>query len=310
MTTTYSPQITYQWLENFDAAASLEYDDYTCPSIASHWQGASLLGELLGLAAVENDEMVGLLVAELRKDPKTDTTSGVILSLFVHPENRRQGVGSGLITHLEAHVRELGCTQMELSYQATELTTVALEPLLERLGWETPKISLILAKFDSEHIAQAPWVHHYRFPKDFTLFPWAELTPAQEERIHERQKQKVWYPESLSPFLEPSKLEPLNSLGLLYQGEVVGWMVNHRVGPDTIRYTSMFVVPRFQRRGRGAMLIAESLMAQLDSDIAYYTFAVGESNQPMLEFVDRRLKPYLTSLTEAYRSLKKLGSRE
>ncbi|NEP35972.1 MULTISPECIES: GNAT family N-acetyltransferase [Moorena] len=36
--------------------------------------------------------MVGLLVAELRKDPKTDTTTAVILSLFVHPENRRQGV--------------------------------------------------------------------------------------------------------------------------------------------------------------------------------------------------------------------------
>ncbi|NEO93921.1 MAG: hypothetical protein F6K56_28490, partial [Moorea sp. SIO3G5] len=46
VTTTDSPQIIYQWLENFDAAASLEYDDYTCPSIASHWQGASPLGEL------------------------------------------------------------------------------------------------------------------------------------------------------------------------------------------------------------------------------------------------------------------------
>ncbi|NEP35971.1 MULTISPECIES: hypothetical protein [unclassified Moorena] len=55
MTTTYSPQVTYQWLENFDATTSLEYDDYTCPSIASHWQCASLLGELLGLAAVEKD---------------------------------------------------------------------------------------------------------------------------------------------------------------------------------------------------------------------------------------------------------------
>ncbi|EGJ30566.1 MAG: hypothetical protein F6K63_06975 [Moorea sp. SIO1G6] len=58
------------------------------------------------------------------------------------------------------------------------------------------------------------------------------------------------------------------------------------------------------------MLIAESIMAQLQSDIPYYTCAVGESNQPMLQFVDRRLKPYLTSLTEAYRSSKKLGSRE
>uniref|UniRef100_UPI0005CB58CD hypothetical protein n=1 Tax=Moorena producens TaxID=1155739 RepID=UPI0005CB58CD len=55
VTTTYSPQVTYQWLENFDATTSLEYDDYTCPSIASHWQCASLLGELLGLAAVEKD---------------------------------------------------------------------------------------------------------------------------------------------------------------------------------------------------------------------------------------------------------------
>lgn len=298
--------ITYQWLENFDATTSLEYDDYSCPSIALHWQASTPLGEILGLAAVENEEMVGLLMAELRKNPENDILTACILSLFVHPENRQQGIATGLVKRLETHAKEVGCSKIEISYQSSELTKIALEPLLQKLQWQTPKLSLILARFDTEHITQAPWVHHYRLPKGFAIFPWAQLTETQERRIQQRQKEKVWYPESLSPFLEPSKLEPLNSLGLTYQGEVVGWMSNHRVAPDTIRYTTMFVEKKLQKRGLGAILIAESFMLQIASDIPYYTFAVGESNQPMLQFVERRFRAYLTSFEEAYYSEKVL----
>ncbi|NET42698.1 hypothetical protein [Okeania sp. SIO2B3] len=76
------------------------------------------------------------------------------------------------------------------------------------------------------------------------------------------------YPTSLSPFGN-TPAEPLNSLGLRYETQLVGWMVTHRVATDAIRYSTMvrtgnfFVIPvylatsgqysalRFVRSGTG-----------------------------------------------------------
>lgn len=292
----------YDWLSGLDAESSCEYEDLTHPSITRHWQATQQYGELLGIAASLGEEIVGLAIVEL------DTQSGKagILSLFVVPKHRGQGIGTHLIQQLETKLIAMGCTRVQLSYQATEITQTALEPILQRQGWKLPKVSLILVKAEAERIPEIPWFKKYKLPKDFVIFPWQELTEEERQQLQQGQEEKPWYQQGLSPFLDEAIVEPINSLGLRYQGEVVGWLVTHRVAPDTLRYTSMFVEKRWQRLGRGIVLMAESLQRQYDRAIPYYAYAVSSRNPPMLEFVDRHLKPYMSWIAESKTTHKRL----
>ncbi len=292
----------YHWLPRLDAASSCQYEDLTHPSITRHWQATQQYGELLGIAAKLADQIVGLAIVEV----DTQSAKAGILSLFVLPEHRDRGIGTCLVQQLETKLLTMGCTQVLLSYQATEITQAALEPILQRQGWKPPKVSLILVKAEAERIPEIPWFKKYQLPKDFVIFPWQELTEKEKQQLQQGQEEKPWYQQGLSPFLDEAIVEPINSLGLRYQGEVVGWIVTHRVAPDTIRYTSMFVDKRWQRLGRGIVLMAESLQRQYNSSIPYYAYAVSSRNPPMLEFVDRHCKPYMSWIAESKTTHKRL----
>lgn len=134
------------------------------------------------------------------------------------------------------------------------------------------------------------------------MFPWSELTPTEKQEILPGQ----WDTPSLFPFSDDSRIEQVNSLVLRYNGEIIGWCVNHRVAPDTIRYSTLFVREKFQKLGRGVSLLAESIKRQIAGSVPYYTFAVARENAQMLQFVNRRLKDYLTGLSESRQSVKRL----
>ena len=142
----------------------------------------------------------------------------------------------------------------------------------------------------------------YPLSNKFTIFPWSQLTDADKKQI-----ETLDYPASLSPFGN-TPAEPINSLGLRYDSQLVGWMVTHRVATDAIRYSTMFVDKRFQRLGRAISLLSQSILRQVESTVPYCVFAVAQDNPAMLQFVDKHLEPYLTEVTHSYVALKQLSS--
>lgn len=298
---TAQAKVKYQVVGNLNAANTLQYDALTFPSIKKRWQTFPQKGLLVGISASVAGEMVGLAIAEITPTQE-NTPQAEVLSLFVLPEYRHQGIGTTLVKYLETALAAQKCPQVMVKYQATELTASALEPLLRQRNWQPPKETFWLAKMSMEKIAQAPWLYKHILPDSFTIFPWSELTDAEKQQI----QQTLDYPASLSPFEDDSRLEPLNSLGLRYGEEVVGWIVTHRVAPDTIRYSTMFVAQQFQKLGRGVALIAESLKRQIASPVPNCTWGVAMENQQMAQFLRRRLAPYTTFISESRQCGKRL----
>ncbi len=294
----YNISIQYQWVYNLTAANTVELELLTFPSIQKRWQGTKQQGDLGGIVAFFNEEVVGLIIVEIL--PKT----AEIISLFVNPQYHHQGIGTQLINHLEKALIKIRCPQIQVKYRVSDLTELALEPILERQQWETPKTDFLITKATIESLSQAPWVYKYPLPKKFTVFPWVELTHVEKTRIIKRKA----YPDTLNPFSEDPRLEPLNSLGLRYQEEVIGWTINHRVDSETIRYSVMFVEEKFQRMGRGFSLLTEAVKRQIDSGIPYATAAVASNNPSMLHCVERYHKPYAMFISESRYSYKLLDS--
>jgi GNAT superfamily N-acetyltransferase len=103
------------------------------------------------------------------------------------------------------------------------------------------------------------------------------------------------------------RLEPTISIGLRWRGEVVGWMICHRVAFDTLQYSAFFVREDLRRRGLGWALVHEAVRRRLaDPDLRYTIFAVDARNRRMRAFADQ-LRPYLLGTSELRVSRKRLS---
>jgi N-acetylglutamate synthase-like GNAT family acetyltransferase len=290
-------------LAQLSGVSASQYAAMTFPSYQFILQTSNLADSIIAIGASINQTPIALVLAETYPQEKT----AIILSIFVKPEYRNQGIATDLLIHLEQSLRERGYQAVELVYTTGKSTTPALEHLLDKCGWNQPQLRLLIGKATSEQMIEAPWLYKYSLPEDFTIFPWPDLTEAERTAILEKQEKQAWYPDNLSPFVQEQEIEPLNSLGLRHQGQVVGWMVTHRIAPDTIRYTRLFVKQELQKMGRAIPLLAESIKLQCSTDIPYGIWTIQQDNLGMLNFMKRRMAPYLSSLQESRGVLKTLN---
>ena len=286
-------------LDNFTVQS---YKHLTYPLWRDRLHRSQYRNSIFAVGAEYNLEPVGLAIANLI--PLTKKAQ--IVSLYVKPKYRRRGIGGMLLDKISRKLSALGFGELELRYTASANSTPALESLLSQQGWSVPQPKMLVCYSTAEKMQQAPWLYSYRLPQTFSIFPLVELTSQEYQTIQQQQARQPWYPEILSPFQAELPVEPLNSLGLRYQGQVVGWMATHRIAPDTIRYTSLFVRRDLQKMGRAIPLVAEAIKLQLKSSVSQYTCATQIDNQQMVNFVRRRLQPFLTQVRESKQSYRLL----
>jgi len=146
----------------------------------------------------------------------------------------------------------------------------------------------------------------YTLPEGFEIFLWNTLTKQDRQHILDRQKRTNWYPVHQSPLFNVPDFEPANSVGLRLYGEVVGWMITHRVHADVIEYSSLFVSPELQSLGRGIHLIIAAVKRQQELGITRGIFQVKIDNSAMLSFVEKRMEETISSQTSRCFSMKVL----
>lgn len=288
-------------LENSTAA---KYERLTFPSFRSQLLDLESQKSIVAIAASDLEQPVGLALGKIQPDG----SSAEVLSIFVAAPYRCAGLGTTLLTRLELELHQKGCTNVKLVYMTNKPTTPALERLLQKCNWTPPEPRMLVCKGKGESVMEAPWMKKYSsLPASYTIFPWLEITQDERLAIQEQQKEHPWIPKDLIPFQHEPDMEPLNSLGLRYKGQVVGWIINHRIAPDTIRYTCSFVREDLQKMGRVISLYAEACKRQVEAQIPNGIWTVPLVHKSMVAFVKRHLTPYLTSLAETRQTFKLLS---
>ena len=97
-----SEAVKYQRVYHLNAGNLVPYEAMTYPSLKNRWQTQPQRGELLGVSASVAGEIVGLAVAELFNDATGPTAE--LLSLYVLPAYRNQGIGTNLTHYLQQFV--------------------------------------------------------------------------------------------------------------------------------------------------------------------------------------------------------------
>lgn len=247
----------------------------------------------VAFGAYVDEDPAGLCVWKLN-----DETDAELMSVYVKEEQRDQGIGTKLMQDSTSNLGERGRETFRVSFERNRMRTDLLRRILEKLGFEERDRQGVMCRNEGpDGISDAPWLEKNLLPNAFERFPWCQLTEDEREDILRRQEENQWFPDHRNPFNEEEILEERNSLGLRYEGEVVGWQITHRPVPDLVRYTNMHVRDDLRKFGLVIPLLVEAIRIHLGTDLAEEapksTFRVRPENEKMLEFVEEKMKPYL-----------------
>ncbi len=286
-------------LEILDSSTAKAYEKMTFPLFRPRLQALQPQGMTVAVGATDLGQPIGLALAQIQPE----AISAEVLSLYVSAERRNTGIGTALLNLLEEVLLKRGCENLTMVYMTGKPTTAALERLLEKCHWSVPTPRMLICKSD-RRVLDAPWLKMYEnIPASFTIFPWCELTNEERRTIEEQQKTDPWIPEELVPFLHEEGMEPLTSFGLRYQGQVVGWLITHRIFPDTIRYTCDWVREDLQKTGCLIALHAKAHKRQAIAKIPKAIWTVPLHHENMVRFEEYE-KEYLTSMEQTKGSFK------
>lgn len=250
------------------------------------------------------DQAVGYLLASVEEA----TRSGEVEAMGVMEPYRRRGVGTHLLSALEQALAERNCLVVTKLYEASAPSVTAIEGLLHCRQWKDPQLFIQRYHFNVQAF-HPPWFERdYPLPVEFDIFPWSQLT-AEDERLIERQLEGGTFSANVYPLGNDKDLiEPLNSLGMRHQGVLIGWMVTHRVAPDTIRYSYFYVRDDYRHQGYSVRLLVDAIRLQQASSVPEATFEIRQSRvaKRWQRFIKRRLAPFSKETTQVRMAWKDL----
>jgi len=280
-------------IKKIDLAVVLENLDLCRPLLLP--QGIALLHDpapLIFFEARDSNTLVGLIMAKRF----TENQTAQVYSWVVAERWRQRGIGYALFEALQSHLaHQEQCIALGFEYEEQTPSAIAIECILTRLGWFPPKLYLIRCTFVAATF-NPPWMQKYaslKLPSEMGLFPWKELTASERTKILYQQNQGHFRP-YLSPFRDEGSIEWVNSLGLRYRKEVIGWCITHRINPDTIRYSAFYIQNEFAIRGYAIWLLIQSIQQHKKSGIPIALFEANfeDTDHTWWLFVKKRLIPY------------------
>lgn len=269
-------------------------DQFVCevPELARPYLSAP---QSLILVASDGQQDVGFIFASVEDAMRTSD----IEALFVVESYRMRGIASQLVTALETELIKRKCLVVTKLYEGAD--SAIIEPLFAQLGWKKPQKFMQRYHFHVPSFAPEWFKKIYPLPNDFTIVPWTQVTDMERRHI-QHQLQQGTFPVIVYPLGEDASLiEPLNSLALRYKGTLIGWMVNHRMTPDTIRYAYFYVEDDFRHQGVSVRMLIDSIRLQQTSDIPKAVFEIRDAraDERWKRFIMNRLAPYSQAISES-----------
>jgi GNAT superfamily N-acetyltransferase len=261
-----------------------------------------------GIALLVDGAHAGLALAGAEENCEVE-----ILSLGVVEMLRGRGFGTMLLQALEQFWAERGARNFRIAWDSALPTARALERVLAKRKWSEPRSEMQFAQITSAMVASSPWIARTiaRLPPTFSVFPWQELS-ARDRVMLENIRGEV--PPAFWPFdeNETAPMDGPTSLGLRFQNEneneIAGWIITHRVAPELVRYTSLFVRPRWQQPHITFALLAEAMRRcpAAHGPAMRGALAARAENSPMMRLLERKFRPFATAWHEMRTAEKKL----
>lgn len=246
-------------------------------------EGDRRIVQPLGVVARAGDHAVGLALAAI---PLDAPHGAQVLSVFVQPHWRRHGVATRLLAQLEEELRAAGVNHLEASYMTGKASVPVLERLLAKAGWAPPVTRTVTVRFTPAEARTTSWYGRNLLPRGSEIFEWAQITDDEMARLKASHQASPWIAEGLEPWAHSAYgFDRDTSVGLRLRGEVVGWVINHRIWHDTLRFTCSYMRPDLARRAAILPLYTESIERADRAGYKRCTFITPVDYKGMVDFI-------------------------
>jgi hypothetical protein len=249
-------------------------------------------------AVVSNGELLGLVMGSYCKG-----LPDVEIYLFKMVENDLEA-GKNLLKAFQERLKQEGASIFALCFSKKSQDGPFCEAVVQGLQWKGIRPFMLICEYEMKTLS-IPWIHKKnRYPSGYGQFFWRDLTPNQREQVATQESQKHFSP-ILSPLTSyKHPIEMVNSLGLKKGDEVIGWMINHRVDQDTIRYGRLYVNPNEKFHNLAIALISNSILLHLKSGIKRAKFEIPllQVRRSWINFVQHHLMPYADRVELLYQA--------
>lgn len=245
--------------------------------------------ELFLLGAYENEVLVGCILLSIYKSLR----GADLHYISVIPEERGKGIAKKLLIQLKEVLTSRKLNFCWAKYLQEDPCAPILEYLFSSLGWGAPYRELVRYIFEGV-LFNPPWLgKNYSLPAGCEDFLWADITDEERSKLRHQQFQNT-FPRSVSPLSTKYAIEPTNSLGIRKDGEIVGWLITHRLNKETVRY-SVFYLDRDIRMSQCAVyLLSKSISIQKGTGIPWAVCEINFNNvsPAWRRLVRNKLEPY------------------
>lgn len=257
-----------------------------------------------GFVARRDGRSVALALAE---EPVAagDEHPPQLLSVFVEAAERRRGLARALVARVEAELRGRGHDALTAVYTCGKPGVEWMERLLVERGWEPPVPQSLSVRFEPRRALESPAFEPDRlraYREGLEIFPWSEISPEELQDIRRSDQEHHWVEPALNPWqFDPRSLDP-SSVGARYRGQVVGWVLNHRVIADVVRWSVAFMRRDLARRARTVPMFETSLRRIVArGDCRFCTFITPFSYPHMIRLIRRWIAPISFFVEESRR---------
>ena len=223
------------------------------------------------LIAVKDRKAVAMLTFHIDEDNKF----AEIVSVFVLKGHREKGIAAELFSKMEKFVITKNIKTIGMIYHSNMDSFEAIEKIADRNKWEYRNDSLINYKVKNDIDPDHPYYRKkYKLPEDYEIFSWGEIAKDDKEYILKKQESEEWFSPSLWPFIFENKVHSGASIGIKYQGNVIGWFVAYQFLENYLQVNCMFMDKEHRKSGMGLLFWLEATKRIARSGIPYITYQI------------------------------------
>lgn len=270
------------------------------PCLKGHDPWGVSSGEIFAAAATdESGNPIGLAIATYY--PYISLAQ--LLSLRINEAAWDDAINKQLLNELVDLFREKNCLLLTHTYSSLSPKVAELETLFQQAGGNMPQLVMVRCHFDLQAF-NPEWFNRYRriaLPPGIEFLPWKKLSSLERKRLAEMEEQRC-FTASVSPFYEEKTRDPNISLFARYQGEIIGWIVLHRIASDTVRFSTFYVDRDFRISKVPGYLLVHSIVLAQQAKIpkAIFEFNLEQVGQHWIDFVKKRLSPFAQQIERIY----------
>lgn len=262
--------------------------------------------KVIAVGAFFESEPIGLALAKLYPN----INHAEIMSLYVIKKHRNKKIGTRLFREVEQACINDGGKVLTFMYRKEDRYALAHEAILKKQNW-APSVPFMEQYLFDAFLFHPPWLaHRPKIPRQFKIFLWKNIKKDEKERLDYLYEQGH-FGSIVNPFFEEKQIETLNSLGMRKKGEIVGWLITHRVSLESLRYSALYIRPDLQFSGYSMRLLIDAINLQRPKEATLRWTLVPvnlqEIDSSWYRFVKRRLAPYAQAVIKTYQSWKSVG---